>query len=122
MWRILWGIWRRLWVRNRGWRAPDFCPGLCVFKLNLLGGGFADLLGGFCKKRGAGCGFLCGKDGHLVEERWVVSSFVDVIGSLVLVIELEGRDVWVDGRAGAVAEGSTDVCGAGDSAACDGVG
>ena len=41
----------------------------------------------------------------MVEVR-VVRSFVDVIDSLVLVIELEGRDVWVDERAGAVAEGS----------------
>ena len=106
---ILWRIWLRLWRRKGGWAAPDFCPGL-----RFLSGFFVMVIcgfaGDFCKKRGAARGFLCGKDGQVVVEVWVVSPFVGVIASLVLVIELEGRDVWADGRAGAVAEGSAGVC------------
>jgi hypothetical protein len=47
--RILWGIWRRLWVRNGGWPSLGFLSGALSFKWNFLVWWFRDLLRFFVK-------------------------------------------------------------------------
>ena len=47
--RILWGIWRRLWVRNDGWPSPGFLSGALSFKWNFFGWWSRDLLRFFVK-------------------------------------------------------------------------
>ena len=70
--------------------GPGFLSGALLFKRNFLGWCFCGFAGDFRKKRGAGCGFWCGKGGHVVVKVRVVSPFVNVIASLVLVIKTEG--------------------------------
>ena len=96
MWTILWRIWRRPWLRKSGWPAPDFCPGLCFLSRIFCDGDFADLLRFFVKNVVQDVVFCVAKMDKFVVEVWVVRPFVGVIASLVLVIELEGCDVWVD--------------------------